>query len=121
MAKTVQQETGSQKLALKTKHSKTLEELREKRQSLGKDLYEGLERTEEIYRSMDEAGLKEVDKNLGKLDSGLNRCNEFNQTIAELASGLTGELTSLRPRAKTTRALKNSFRFFQRTRPTACG
>ena len=40
------------KLGLIQKHSEKLEELRKMRQTLGKDLYEGLEKTEELYKKI---------------------------------------------------------------------
>ncbi len=81
------------KLGLIEEHSKQLESLRSSRQALSGDLYEGLDRTEALFQNLAQANPEEIEGELSRLDSGLNQYGGYRQTIAELAEGLTDNLT----------------------------
>lgn len=74
--------------------SKKLEALRKQRQSLTNDLYQGLEKSEQLYKDMDAGSIKEADGELSKLDQGLEKYGSYNGTIADLSAGLTDSLNA---------------------------
>jgi hypothetical protein len=84
---------AKQKLELIEQHSKKLESLRQERQALSRDLYKDLEETEVLFENIATMSSAKVEGELSKLDQGLNQYGDYRQTIAELAEGLTDNLT----------------------------
>jgi chromosome segregation ATPase len=73
-------------------HSKQIEDLRAKRQTLGEDMYKHLESSELRFGKMElDAG--ELREDLSELEKGLQQYGQYKQTIADLAEGLTDGLT----------------------------
>ena len=82
-----------QKLELLGEHSKKLETLRQQRQSLNVDLYKELDKAEMMFSKLDTMKRDQVEGELSKLDKSLEQYGGYKQTIADLASGLTENLT----------------------------
>jgi len=74
--------------------SKKLNALRKQRQTLTNDLYQGLEKSEKLYKHMDSNSIKEANGELSKLDQGLEKYGSFNGSIADLSAGLTDSLSA---------------------------
>ena len=83
-----------EKLELIEKHSEQLEGLRLERQGLNRGLYEGLENVDDLFQKLDSVTAEDVETGLSKLEQAINEYGTFNKTIAELAEGLTENLTS---------------------------
>lgn len=81
------------KLGLIEEHSKQLENLRQQRQSLSKDLYKNLDEAEQVYNNMASMNKEDIEGELSKLDKGLEEYGNYRQTIADLTEGLTDNLT----------------------------
>ena len=81
------------KLGLIKEHSKQLEELRRSRESLSSDLYKELDTANKMFNKWESVGREKVKGEMSKLDAGLNQYGEYKQTIADLAEGLTENLT----------------------------
>jgi len=82
-----------QKLGLIEEHSKKLESLRQERQALRNDLYKGLDEVEVIFENIATMSSAKVEGELSKLDQGLSQYSDYKQTIADLAEGLTDNLS----------------------------
>ncbi len=81
------------KLELIQEHSKKLEELRRSRESLSSDLYQKLDTTEDLFNKWETMGKEQIEGEMSKLDAGMAQYGEYKQTIADLAEGLTDNLT----------------------------
>ena len=84
---------AKQKLGLIEQHSKQLETLRQERQALSRDLYKDLNESEVLFENIATMSAAKVEGELSKLDQGLSQYGNYRQTIAELAEGLTDNLT----------------------------
>ncbi|MCP4397255.1 MAG: hypothetical protein GY801_08160 [bacterium] len=81
------------KLGLIEEHSKQLEDLRKSRESLSADLYENLETADQVFAKWETGNMEQVEGEMSKLDAGLTQYSGYKQTIADLAEGLTDNLT----------------------------
>ncbi|MDY0091979.1 MAG: hypothetical protein RBT80_04695 [Candidatus Vecturithrix sp.] len=81
------------KLGLIEAHSKQLEELRRSREALSSDLYKELDTANQMFNKWELVNKEKVEGEMTKLDAGLNQYGEYKQTIADLAEGLTENLT----------------------------
>jgi len=82
-----------QKLGLIDEHSKQLEDLRKSREALSADLYKNLDSAEERFNKWETMSKEDVEGEMSKLDAGLTQYGDYKQTIADLAEGLTDNLT----------------------------
>jgi hypothetical protein len=82
-----------QKLGIIEEHSKKLESLRQERHALRKDLYKDLNEVEIVFENIATMNREKVEGELSKLDQGLAQYSDYKQTIADLAEGLTDNLT----------------------------
>lgn len=82
-----------QRLELIEEHSKQLENLRQERQALRNDLYKGLDDAEVMFENIATMNQEQIEGELSKLDHGLNQYSDYRETIADLASGLTDNLS----------------------------
>lgn len=82
-----------QKLGLLEEHSKKLENLRQERQALRNDLYQNLNDVEVAFENIGTMNREQIEGELSKLDQGLAEYGDYKQTIADLAEGLTDNLT----------------------------
>ncbi|MGA1824217.1 MAG: hypothetical protein ACMUIP_06080, partial [bacterium] len=82
----------SEKLNLMEQGSSKLQQLKETREGLCSDLYEGLEKIEHMYANINAENLGTANKELSKLDTSLGNYGNYKQTIADLAVGLTSGL-----------------------------
>jgi chromosome segregation ATPase len=81
-----------EKLELIEEHSQDLEKLRSERQALNEELYKGLEKFDNLFQKLDSETAEEAGKEVSKLEATIRGYGTFNQTIAELAEGLTENL-----------------------------
>ncbi len=81
------------KLGLIDEHSKQLEDLRKSRESLSADLYKNLDTAEEMFNKWESVSKEDVEGEMSRLDAGLAQYGDYRQTIADLAEGLTDNLT----------------------------
>lgn len=82
-----------EKLGLIAEHSKQLEDLRKSRQSLSADLYKELDSADQMFNKWENLSKEQVEGEMSKLDQGLNQYSNYRNTIADLAEGLTDNLT----------------------------
>lgn len=82
-----------QKFGIIEEHSKKLESLRQARQALTGDIYNELDKTEKMFEKFSGTEQKEIEEEMTKLDQGLAQYGDYKQTIADLAEGLTDNLT----------------------------
>ncbi len=81
------------KLGLIQEHSKQLEDLRKSRESLSADLYKELDSADQMFAKWETMSKEQVEGEMSKLDAGLSQYGDYKQTIADLAEGLTDNLT----------------------------
>ncbi len=84
---------SNQKLGLIEENSKKLESLRQARQALSGDLYKDMNTAEEMFKNIATVNRDEMQGEMVKLDQGLEKYGEYKHTIADLAEGLTDNLT----------------------------
>lgn len=84
---------AKQKLGLIEEHSKKLENLRQAREALSGDLYKDLDKTEQMFENIGTASKDDIKGEMAKLDQGLEKYGDYKHTIADLAEGLTDNLT----------------------------
>ena len=81
------------KLGLIEEHSKQLEDLRKSREALSADLYNELDSADQMFAKWDTMSKEDVEGEISKLNAGLTEYSAYRQTIADLAEGLTDNLT----------------------------
>lgn len=109
-------------LGLILEGSQKLEELRQERQSLRSDIYTELEKTEELYGSLDAATMEKAKEEMAKIDQGLSKYGDFKQTIADLSEGLTmslSEYVSFASESQNFQGMEKLFRLIPITRKKA--
>ena len=105
-------------MELLREQSSKLDSLRKQRQTLGSDLYQGLESTEKLYKNMDAEKLKQAGSELSKLDQELEKYGSFNASIADLSAGLTDSLSAhvqFAAQSKNYQGFEKLVRFFSKS------
>ncbi len=72
--------------------SEHLNQAKAERQALSGDLYEHLDKQKTLFEKLDSENLGEAQQETSKLNEGLKQAQNFNNTIADLAEGLTESL-----------------------------